>query len=493
MERGMNSPKAKKGVRWVRVSLLIFLILMLGFPSSAFFADIREPAVAGMFYPKDKKELISRIDNYLDNVKYQRVKGKLVAMIVPHAGYDYSGQVAAYGYKELEGKTYNRVILIGASHYQRFDGISVAEYDYYQTPLGKVKVDRDFAKKLIESSSKFTFLPEAHNREHSLEVQLPFLQRVMNKDLKIVPIIFGNASIANSQILAMSLASLVDDKTLIICSTDWSHYHDYKRAIKLDKEGISAVLKGDLSSYVALLSKGSSEACAAPAVITTMLLTPSLGANKTELLNYANSGDVTGDKSRVVGYASIAYSSQSSPLLKAEMRQLLGLARRSIRGHLLGKEPEKIDVEKGVLGEKRGVFVTLKKQGKLRGCIGYILPHIPLAEAVQAMAVSAAVSDARFPKVTIDELPKIDIEISVLSRLEKVKNIDEIKIGRDGLYIVEGRKSGLLLPQVAVEQNWNRNQLLENVCYKARLSKDAWKNSDAALYRFSADIFHEKN
>lgn len=491
----------KPRVRDLRLGLVILFFLLFwsfGFQAYAFFADIRKPAVEDMFYPKDKQALSKQIDYALENVQYKRLQGKIIALIVPHAGLIYSGQVAAYGYKELEGKKYKRVILMGASHYQRFDGISVAEYDYYETPLGRIKVDRKFAKQLIESSSKISFLPAAHEKEHSIEVQLPFLQKVLKKDYKIVPIIFGNPSLQNSQILAMSLAKYVDDETLIICSTDWSHYHDYNKAVGMDKKAIRAVLNNDVETFINLIGRGSSEACATPAVITTMLLAPTLGANKTVLLQYANSGDlpagrhgVTGDKSKVVGYASIAYLYESAPLSTNEQKELLRIARKSLNSYLTKGEVPKVKIDKGSLAERRGVFVTLNKNGNLRGCIGYIQPHKPLAEAVQDMVISAAVRDTRFPKVTRDELKDIDIEISALSRLERVYDADEIEVGRDGLYIIKGAHSGLLLPQVATDQGWDRQEFLENVCYKARLPKDAWKDKEAVLYRFSADIFHE--
>jgi AmmeMemoRadiSam system protein B/AmmeMemoRadiSam system protein A len=471
--------------------ILILITLWLAInPASAFFADVRKPAVAGMFYPDSEFELSTKIDKYLNNVQYQRVEGNIIALVVPHAGYDYSGQIAAYAYKELEGKKFKRVILIGASHFTQFDGISVGEYDYYETPLGRVKVDREFAGKLVDSSPRISFLPEAHKREHSLEVQLPFLKKTLGNDFQIVPILFGNPSLANCQLLAMALGPKIDDETLIICSSDWSHYHDYATAVTLDKKAISSVVKGDTVSFVNLLQRGEGEACGVPAVITTLILAPNLGANKTTLLQYENSGDVTGDKTRVVGYAAIAFTYEYKPLSIKEKKKLLKVAREALKVHMDGKETKNLKVD-GVLAEKRGAFVTLNKRGKLRGCIGYIQPHRSLATAVQEMAIAAATRDARFKPVTKKELKHVDIEISVLSRLEKVEDISEIKIGHDGLYIIAKGSSGLLLPQVATDQKWGRDEFLENVCYKARLPKDAWKDKDARLYRFSAEVFQE--
>jgi AmmeMemoRadiSam system protein B/AmmeMemoRadiSam system protein A len=460
--------------------------------SLALFDDVRKPALAGAFYPGTKAKLSKQIDQFLQKAGDPLVKGKLIALIVPHAAYDYSGQVAAYAYKELEGRKFKRVVLIGASHRMHFDGISVAEFDYYETPLGRIKVDRKFAGRIVESSPKISFVREAHGKDNALEVQYPFLQMVMPKDFEIVPIMFGSVSFENCRILATALAGLMDDETVMVCSTDWSHYHDYETANKMDGKTIETVIEGDIISFVRMLESGSGEACAASAVITTMLVAPSLGANKIQLLKYANSGDVLlGDRSRVVGYAAIAYSYESMSLVKEEKQKLLEIARKTLEEHLSGNRLPEFKVKKGVLTEKRGAFVTLTKRGRLRGCVGYIQPVKALAEAVQEMAIAAATKDRRFPPVTKEELPEIGIEISVLSRLEKIKNVDEIRIGRDGLYIIKSWKSGLLLPQVATDNNWDKEEFLENVCYKAGLPKEAWKDKDAVLYRFSADVFHE--
>ncbi len=476
----------------IKIILVIVSCILCLAPAWALFEDVRKPAVAGQFYPADKEALSAQIDQFMGNLKFRYVKGKLVALIVPHAGYDYSGQVAAYAYKELEGKRIKRVVLLGASHSIPFDGVSVGEYDDYETPLGRVPVDQEFIKKLIDNRPDIAFLREADEKEHSLEVQIPFLQKMLKNDFKIVPILFGRASFKNCQLVALSLIELVDDDTLIVCSTDWSHYHDDATANKMDRKGIKAVLDGDIASFVEMLNAGSTEACGAAAVITTMLAAPAIGANNVQLLQRGNSGDVSGDRSRVIGYAAIAYSYESSPLTGTEKQALLKIARGSIEIKLSGEELPGIKIDKGTLVDRRGVFVTLTKNGELRGCIGYIQPLKPLAEAVQEMAIAAATSDLRFQPVTKDELPEIKVEISVLSKLAKVEKINEIKIGRDGLYIIAEGKSGLLLPQVATEQGWDRDQFLQQVCQKAGLPPNTWKKKEAVLYRFTAEVFGEE-
>ncbi|MFA4967411.1 MAG: AmmeMemoRadiSam system protein B [Candidatus Margulisiibacteriota bacterium] len=459
--------------------------MSFGFPV---FAETRNPAVAGSFYPADKTELSSQINAFLQNVPPSKTKGDIVALIAPHAGYPFSGQVAAYAYKELEARSFDRVIIIGASHHMSYDGMALPDYDSFLTPLGKVPVDKNFINQLKKFSPKFIADNKPHIEEHSIEVHLPFLQTIL-KDFKIVPILFGNISVANCQALAYALSLLVDDRTLIVLSSDWSHYYPYDTANKLDNRGTDLVVKGDLIGFIKGLEQGECEACGAPAIITAMMAAPALGVNKIELLKYANSGDVTGDKSKVVGYAAIVFSRLESVLSDADKDQLLKIARKTIEALLSGNKTPVFKIEQEALLEKRGAFVTLTEEGRLRGCIGYIQPIQPLAQAVQEMAAAAATKDSRFEPVAKSELKNIKMEISVLSRLKKIKDIQEIEIGRDGLYIIRGDRSGLLLPQVAAEWGWDRDQFLKQVCIKAGLPEDAWKTSD--LYRFSAQVFHE--
>ncbi|HVN67686.1 MAG TPA: AmmeMemoRadiSam system protein A, partial [Candidatus Sulfotelmatobacter sp.] len=260
---------------------------------------------------------------------------------------------------------------------------------------------------------------------------------------------------------------------------------------KLDGKGIEAMVNGDLGTFIRDLSNGDTEACGAPAIITTLMLAPALGANKIELLNYTNSGDVTGDKERVVGYAAIVFWHQATTLTAGEQKKLLKIARRTIENKLAGKPLPVYTPPEAGLNERRGAFVTLTSAGRLRGCIGYIQPVKPLFAAVQEMAVAAATSDRRFSPVEKAELPGIKIEISALTPLKRIKELSEIELGRDGLYIIKGENSGLLLPQVATENNWDKTAFLENLCYKAGLPSSAWQDKDAVLYRFTAEVFHE--
>lgn len=451
-------------------------------------AAVRPPAAAGSFYPADPGELAFQVDKFLNNVPAATAESELVALIAPHAGYPYSGQTAAYAYKRLAGRHFKTVVLIGASHYASFDRLALPDDEAWETPLGRVPVDREFVRKLAGLSGRFVIDDKPHLKEHALEVQLPFLQRTL-KDFKIVPVLFGSLSLANCQTLAYALSLLADDNTLIVISTDWSHYYDDKVARRLDGRGLGLVADGDLSGFIKALSEGDTEACGAPAVITGLLLAPALGANQTELAKYNNSGDLTGDRGRVVGYAAVLFACRETALSAGEKGKLLKIARRTVTAAARKKALPRFEPEEPALNERRGAFVTLKKYGELRGCIGCLLPVRPLFRAVQEMAREAALNDRRFYPVNASELPALSIEISVLSRLRRVADAADIKIGRDGLYIIKGDKSGLLLPQVAAEQGWGREEFLRQVCYKANLPGDAWREPEAALYRFSAGVF----
>jgi AmmeMemoRadiSam system protein B len=238
-------------------SILFILLLLIPFLISNInlFAEelteinysskIRKPAVSGIFYPGSAEELKEKIDNLLNKVEKEELKGELIGLIVPHAGYDYSGEIAAYAYKQLEGKNFNTVILIGESHYHRFPGASIGNYQSYQTPLGEIKVDNDLAINIIKREDAIKFYPQVHQGEHSLEVQLPFLQTLL-RDFKIVPIILGErSSKLSSQIVQAIMQELKEreEKILFIASTDLSHFYPYQTALQLDNLTIKAIEK----------------------------------------------------------------------------------------------------------------------------------------------------------------------------------------------------------------------------------------------------------
>jgi AmmeMemoRadiSam system protein B/AmmeMemoRadiSam system protein A len=478
---------------------------------------VREPAVADQFYPADRAGLAATVRNHLQNVKdVPRIDGELIALIVPHAGLVYSGQVAAYSYRLLENSGVERVILCGPTHHFAFEGVSVYGPGVtWKTPLGNVACDDSLCNLLLKYDPRIAVIREAHEREHCLEVQLPYLQTVL-PDCRIVPALVGYPPEPAVDLLARALESLkLDRHTVMIASTDWQHYRPAGEGWKMDSLGIACLERLDATALEKNLRSGQVEMCGGSGAVAILKAAIARGANRVKILKYGDSGDVSGDKSSVVGYVAAAIykapvdhkqdkepasgqtdSSLSPPevyqLSDADKRRLLEIARQSIKSYLeSGKLPD-IN-ESGVLGEPGAAFVTLEKDGNLRGCIGHTVATGPLCQTVSVCAVQAAVSDPRFPPVRAAELDRLDIEISVLTPLRPIKLLDEIEVGRDGLMIEKGQFRGLLLPQVATDYDWNRTQFLEHTCNKAGLPTDAYKSSDAVIYKFQALVFGEKD
>lgn len=463
---------------------------------------IRPPAVAGTFYTSDPKALGLQIHDFIRNVPTKTVPGQVVALISPHAGYVYSGQVAAYAYRLIQGMTFDTVIVIAPSHRASFPGASIYSKGAYQIPLGLIPVDTELAQQLIEEDPAISYVREAHTQEHSLEVQLPFLKVVLG-EFKLLPIVMGYCDFATCEAISEAIYRKLKDKPiLIVASSDLSHFHPYNKAVDLDNIVINHIKHFDPDRLYNDIASGTCEACGATPMITTMLLAKKLGATHSELLCYANSGDVTGDKSGVVGYMSaVFYATEGKEkkknrktgvdlgLSEQEKEILHTIAREAIESKFRTGKMTETTVLSKTLKEKRGAFVTLHKHGDLRGCIGYIRPQKPLHQTIREMARAAAFQDSRFDPVTESELNDIDIEISVLTPLLKISNTKEIEVGKHGIYIIKGLHSGLLLPQVATEHGWNRQTFLEHTCTKAGLSDDAWKDNDTEIYIFSADIF----
>lgn len=443
----------------------------------------KEPAVAGSFYPADKKELRETVANFLAKAQKSKRGGKLIAIISPHAGYQYSGQVAAYGYKEIKDSEINKVILIGPSHYVGFKGASVYTKGSFKTPLGNVRINEKIAGDLLNENADVKFYPEAFEKEHSLEVQLPFLQTVL-KDFTIVPIVIGSPTKQTIDHLITKLTKILDKNTLLIASTDLSHYHDYHEAIEMDSKIISAIERLSVKDAGQLLESGESEMCGAFPVIIAIEVAKRHGATFGMLFHYANSGDITNEKNRVVGYASIGLI--KSPYTDKEKKQLLVIARKAITDYVTNGKVSEIQIKDPKFKTDGAVFVTIKKNGNLRGCIGNIQPVMSLYQSVIKNAVAASSNDPRFPHIKKEELKDIDIEISILSPLKPVKDVKDIQPGKHGLVIIKDMHSGILLPQVATEYGWDRETFLEQVCMKAGLPRGSWR--DAELYSFTAEI-----
>ena len=471
---------------------------------------LRPPGVAGGFYPADAKTLGQEVDRLLAQAKVPELRAPLIALISPHAGYMYSGGVAAYGYRLLQGRDIERVVVISPSHFEAFPFASVYDGEAYGTPLGSIPIDKEFAKKLARSSSLIRLSDRGHRvvrgrAEHSLEVQLPFLQRVLG-EFTLVPVVMGDQSYQTCRALGVALAKLIQEPgTLIVASSDLSHYHPYEQAVKLDHKVIQAIEAWDYLSLHRSLEQRIWEACGGGPIVAVMMAAERLGANDAVVLKYANSGDVTGDRSRVVGYVSIAlvkrtegasangYHAPEFTLSAEARRKLLEIARKSVELAVReGKRYECPPPGIPVLEQERGAFVTLKKNGRLRGCIGHTAPTKPLYLTVRDVAILAALEDPRFPPVRKSELDKLDYEISVLSPLHHVLDIGEIRLGRDGLVVKRGAREGLLLPQVPVEQHWDLKTFLRQTCLKAGLPPDAWRDEATDIFAFTAVVFGEE-
>ncbi len=497
--RGAGTPACRAETRLGAAFLLLSFLTL----SACARAQTRPAAVAGSFYPADAKQLTKMVDDLLSNTRPPAVEGTIQVIISPHAGYEYSGGVAANGYSLIKGKHYDRVVVIAPSHVDGFDFVSVFSGDAYQTPLGAIPVDKAFCKKLVSGNvvqlSTRGHIVSGERGEHALEDQLPFLQRAIG-EFKLVPIIMGDQSYDASRRLGLALArEIKGTNTLIVASSDLSHFHPYDDAVKLDHKTLRAIEEWDYYSLSENFERRVWEACGGAPIVAAMIASERLGASEPHLLRYANSGDVTGEKSRVVGYSSwtivkpLKPRAESSPpftLSDAEKTELLMLARRSVETAV--KERRLLDgapTSFPSFAQERGAFVTLKENGELRGCIGNVSPVRPLEETVRNVAAAAAVQDPRFPAVTAAELPKLEYEVSVLSPLRRVLDVNQIVVGRDGLIMRQNDKMGLLLPQVPVEQHWDRPTFLQETCRKAGLPPDAWKDPDTDIFAFTALVF----
>lgn len=268
---------------------------------------VRKAVIAGSWYPGQPNVLRKTIEKFLAGVPEQTRPGNLYGIVVPHAGYAYSGQVAAYAYRMVKGRRYDAVIVISPSHRQYFQGVSVYDHGAYETPLGMVHVAEDLASGLIKQSSIISALPSVHTHEHALEIQLPFLQEVLGTFL-LVPVMMGDQDAQTCSILAEAIDTVAKGrKVLIVGSSDLSHFHSYDRAVGLDCLFLKKMQKMDETALLKDLKAGNTEACGGGPAVVAMKSARNAGADRSLILKYANSGDVTGDKDRVVGYASIAF------------------------------------------------------------------------------------------------------------------------------------------------------------------------------------------
>ena len=482
---------------------------------------VRPATQANRFYTGDAKELSKEVDSLLMLHRGEKVYQDVAALIVPHAGYYFSGNVAAAAYISVpKDKQYKRIFLLGPSHHEWLDGASVnTEADYYATPLGQVKVDHDVAVALTEADCVFRYEPRAHDREHCLEVQLPFLQRRFGEDSvpPIVPIIISTNDFQKLKRIAEVLKPYLTEENLFIVSSDFSHYPKYEDACKVDARTGRAVESGDVEQFIAALEENArsgvpglaTSACGELAIATLLMMIDS--TYEVKHLMYQNSGDAEeSDHSRVVGYHAFAIvrkSSQEFSLSEDEKRMLKEIALTSIKDSLRNEElrikneefatahsaaqsDSSFFILHSSLKQKCGAFVSLHKHGRLRGCIGHFGEDVPLHEIVAEMARAAAFEDPRFMPVTADELSDIDIEISVLTPMRRIQSLDEFELHRHGIYIRKGYRSGTYLPQVADEVNWTKEEFVSHCAQdKAGIGWDGWKDAETELYVYEAIVF----
>ena len=463
---------------------------------------VRPATQAGRFYDGNPQRLSHEVDSFLALHAKDAQYKDVAALIVPHAGYYFSGNVAAKAYMSLpKEKQFKRIFLLGPSHHEWLDGASVnSEADYYATPLGQVKVDRETAKKLIAADDCFAYRPEAHDREHCLEVQLPFLQRRFEEVPPIVPIIISTNDFRKLKRMAEVLKPYFTDENLFIVSSDFSHYPSYEDACKVDAKTGKALESGDVEAFIATINQNAdsgirnlaTSACGELAIVTLMLMMDH--QYEVKHLLYQNSGDIDNyDHSRVVGYHAFAIlrgKDKGFSLSDDEKKMLKDIAYKSIKDSLDGKpiaQPT-LNSQFLILNSKCGAFVSLHKHGQLRGCIGHFGEDTPLHEIVAEMARAAAFEDPRFMPVTRDELDELDIEISVLTPMRRIQSLDEFELHRHGIYIRKGYRSGTFLPQVADEVNWTKEEFVGHCSQdKAGLGWEGWR--DAELYVYEAIVF----
>jgi hypothetical protein len=478
-------------------------------------AGVREPAVAGQFYPADSRVLNATLDAVLRSALPAGPE-RPVALVVPHAGYVYSGQIAADGWRQAAAYEYDTIVILGTNHTGTgFGRVGVFPGNGFRTPLGVAKVDQALSAALVKDDPDCVADAAMHAAEHSLEVQVPFAQRLFPR-ASIVAAIVASEDVGVVTRLGRTLGRLLAGRrALIVASSDLSHYPSYRDAVAADRRTLEAIASLDadrVRSQASVSLRGIPNlvtcACGEAPVMAAMVAARALGATRGRVVSYANSGDLPiGDPERVVGYGAVVFSAgaagsdtgavmphsaaaQALPPAAADKKQMLALARETIERYL---DTGTVPLARGfspALDRPQGVFVTLRKRGALRGCIGQMQPDRPLRVLVGSMALAAAFEDPRFEKVKPGELKDIEVEISILTPFKEVAGPQAVVVGRDGVLLQKDRRSAVFLPQVATEEHWTRDEMLDNLCLKGGMAAACWR-SGARLSTFQADVFKE--
>jgi AmmeMemoRadiSam system protein B/AmmeMemoRadiSam system protein A len=476
--------------------------------------DVLKSTLAGTWYKADPNALRADLAGYFQKATVEP-KGDVVALILPHAGYQYSGPTAACGVQSL-GHRFKRVVVIGPTHRLPMEDLfSVPRATHYETPLGRVPLDVEFAEKLLKYPL-FQDVPAAYQQEHSVQIEVPLLQYQL-RDFKLVLIVAGQCSYETIAKAGRILASLIDADTLVVASSDFTHYGPqyqyvpFKENIpeglkKLDMGAFEFIAKLDAKGLLGYTDTTGATICGR---VPIAVLLETLGQDaKAELVRYATSGGLTGDYTNSVSYLAAAFHGKwataaapsAAPASQAALspedkKQLLSLVRRTIRytlDHQRVPEPADLNFAASeALKPPRATFVTLKKNGQLRGCVGDIFPQRPLYKSVITNAIYAGFGDRRFPQLQKDEYDQIKVEISALTPPTPVASWRDIRLGVDGMVLNKEGHSAVFLPQVAPEQGWDLETTLQYLSEKAGLPADAWKEG-ASFLVFQADVFGEE-
>jgi AmmeMemoRadiSam system protein B/AmmeMemoRadiSam system protein A len=475
---------------------------------------VRLPTAAGSFYPQQQDELNDILKKAFYNAPPPVLDGPLKALILPHAGYVYSGIINAIGMRALANQDIDTIYIIGTSHFADVGGALAWQGKAFRTPLGDYPVDSKTVRDLLALCPDIRLYGQAWEKEHSVEVQVPFLQKVA-PHAKLVPLLMGTSTWDECWSVAQAIVKVsAKQKAIVIASSDMSHYPSWADAGVIDHKTLEAVTALDPIALDRIdqefLAKGISDLactyCGLSAVKTVMIAANLMGANSGQLLYYANSGDITPDRDRVVGYSAVAFvANAAKPAIHLEKpvqetvslgqdqkNELLDIARASIAEGLATRTQVNPTTAQTELLKKAAVFVTLKRNDQLQGCVGMTEPRLPLYKAAAQMACAAAFEDPRFQPLRAEELPYTDIEISVLSALTRIKDPKEISLGIHGVMVKRDNLSGIFLPQVATETGWNKDEFLNNLCsQKAHLPADSWRDKKTELYIFTVQSFHQ--
>ena len=471
---------------------------------------VRKAAVAGQFYSGDAEELEKYFEKEFNQITIAPSNKKVRAIIVPHAGYIYSGRTAAWGFSTLREKNnYKTVFILGSSHVAAFDGATVFHGSAFETPLGVAEIDTEITASL-QQNNIFKFPQQYQVEDHVIEVEIPFLQYILEPEFKIVPITIGTKSGYALNKITEALKPYFTEDNLFVISTDLSHYPSYSDAVKADSTVVQSILSGNPKTFDAVVRSTENSGiknyvtaiCGYSAVYVLMSLVGNNQEFTYEKLKYSNSGDVSGDFNRVVGYAAIAVRERELKedeektntffISENDKKVMFNIVRNSIESKLSGVPWQLPDLLSEMLNKKCGVFVTLHLNEKLRGCIGTFRQDRELARNIQEMAIAAAFNDPRFEPLTKEEYKSIELEISVLTPMQKINSVEEIELGKHGIYIKRGNMSGTFLPQVATETGWSLEEFLGHCSRdKAGIGWEGWKNKETEIYIYEAIILNE--